>query len=151
ISRLQLLHVVRGQLRRIERNRQLVDLAGKVERHLIVAVIHRRRPADADAEPLVDRPDQGNGPVQLLGGHGLAVHLQRPSATPANTAQVVVRQRRLTEPVVFEIELDRVLAGGQRLRSINYYNLNAEAYFADTVQADVHDLRSVFLSHVPAG
>lgn len=35
--------------------------------------------------------------------------------------------------------------------SINYYNQNAEAYFADTVQADVHDLRSKFLIHVPAG
>jgi SAM-dependent methyltransferase len=35
--------------------------------------------------------------------------------------------------------------------SINYYNQNAEAYFADTVQADVHDLRSKFLFHVPAG
>jgi SAM-dependent methyltransferase len=34
--------------------------------------------------------------------------------------------------------------------SINYYSKNAEAYFADTVQADVHDLRSSFCSR-PAG
>jgi 2-polyprenyl-3-methyl-5-hydroxy-6-metoxy-1,4-benzoquinol methylase len=35
--------------------------------------------------------------------------------------------------------------------SVNYYNQNAEGYFADTVGADVHHLRSKFLTHVPAG
>lgn len=37
------------------------------------------------------------------------------------------------------------------LVSVNYYNQNAESYFADTVGADVHDLRSRFLIHVPSG
>ena len=35
--------------------------------------------------------------------------------------------------------------------SVNYYNQNAESYFADTVGADVHHLRSKFLTQVPAG
>jgi 2-polyprenyl-3-methyl-5-hydroxy-6-metoxy-1,4-benzoquinol methylase len=35
--------------------------------------------------------------------------------------------------------------------SVNYYNQNAEVYFAGTVQADVQDLRSKFLIQVPAG
>src|SRR5215510_12879776 len=48
IGLLQLLHVRRRQLRPIERDRHLVDLPGECERHLIVAVIHRRRAAVAD-------------------------------------------------------------------------------------------------------
>jgi 2-polyprenyl-3-methyl-5-hydroxy-6-metoxy-1,4-benzoquinol methylase len=35
--------------------------------------------------------------------------------------------------------------------SVNYYNQNADSYFADTVTADVRHLRSKFLIHVPAG
>jgi SAM-dependent methyltransferase len=35
--------------------------------------------------------------------------------------------------------------------SVSYYDQNAEAYFAGTVHADVRDLRSKFLIHVPAG
>jgi SAM-dependent methyltransferase len=37
------------------------------------------------------------------------------------------------------------------LISVNYYNRNAEAYFAGTIHADVHDLRSKFLIHVRSG
>src|SRR5262249_14876676 len=40
---------------------------------------------------------------------------------------------------------------GGVLVSVNYYDQNAESYFADTAQADVHHLRSRFLIHVPAG
>ena len=35
--------------------------------------------------------------------------------------------------------------------SVDYYNRNAETYFASTVQSDVHDLRLKFLVHVPIG
>jgi SAM-dependent methyltransferase len=35
--------------------------------------------------------------------------------------------------------------------SVDYYNQNAEIYFADTVKADVQDLRSKFLTYVPTG
>jgi SAM-dependent methyltransferase len=40
---------------------------------------------------------------------------------------------------------------GSILVSIDYYNQNAETYFAGTVQSDVHDLRSKFLIHVLVG
>ena len=35
--------------------------------------------------------------------------------------------------------------------SVDYYNQNADSYFADTVGADVRHLRSKFLIHLPAG
>jgi 2-polyprenyl-3-methyl-5-hydroxy-6-metoxy-1,4-benzoquinol methylase len=35
--------------------------------------------------------------------------------------------------------------------SVSYYNENAQAYFDQTVQANVGDLRSRFLKHVPFG
>jgi hypothetical protein len=115
---LQLLHVRGRQLRPIERDGYLVDLAGEGERHLVVAVIHRCGAGLADVERLVKRQDQGKGPLELLGRHHLVVHLQRPGAAAADTARIVVRQRRLAEPVVPEVVHDRMLAGGQRLRSL---------------------------------
>src|SRR5271169_2453027 len=74
---LQFRHVVRCQLRRIERDGHLVDLAGEVEGDLIVAVIHRRGAAETDVKTLVERFDQGKSPLDLLGRRHLAVDLQR--------------------------------------------------------------------------
>src|SRR5271169_5435371 len=86
LGSLQFLHVVRCQLRRIERDGHLVDLASEVERHLIVAVIHRCGATETDIEALVERLDQGKGPLQLLGRHYLAVDRQRSGAAAAHTA-----------------------------------------------------------------
>src|SRR6266581_302529 len=70
----QLLFVLRRQLRRLERDRQLVDLARECEWDLIIAVIHRRTGFRADVEGLVDRQDQRHRALHLLRRDDLAVH-----------------------------------------------------------------------------
>jgi acetyl esterase/lipase len=69
---LEPLLVFRRELRAIDRDRQLVDLAGEAERHLIVSVVHRRSGIGADVEGLVPLQDKRNRAVHLLGGHLLA-------------------------------------------------------------------------------
>src|SRR5271165_1996618 len=115
VGTLQLLYVVRSQYRRIERDGHLVDGAGEFERHLVVIIIHRRCAGAADIEGLIERLDQGKGMLERLGRYYLAVHLQRSGSALADTAQNVVRQRRLAESVVFEVIFDRMLARGQGL------------------------------------
>src|SRR5271157_1910050 len=83
---LQLLHIVRSQYRRIERDGHLVDGASEFERHLVVLIIHRRCAGATDVEGLVERLDERKGMLQCLGGHYLAVHLQRTGAALADTA-----------------------------------------------------------------
>ena len=57
--------------------------------HLVVAV---------NVERNVEGLNQWKGCVQLLGRHYVAVHLQRPRAAAADTARIVVSERRLAEP-----------------------------------------------------
>src|SRR5271165_7494756 len=86
VGALQLLYVLRGQYRRIERDGHLVDGASEFERYLIVVVIHRRCAGAADVEGLVERLDQGKGMLQCLSRDYLAIHLERSRATLANAA-----------------------------------------------------------------
>ena len=51
----------------------------------------------------------------FFGGDDLAVDLERAGAGPAETAHVVEGERADAEAVIFEVELDRVLAGRQRV------------------------------------
>jgi hypothetical protein len=112
------LHILRCQFRRIKDDGHLVDLASEVERHLVVAIIHRVGAAETNAERNVEGLNQRKGCLQLLGRHYVAVHLQRTRAAAADTARIVVSERRLSEPIVFEVVLDRMPAGGQCLRSL---------------------------------
>ena len=49
------LRLVGRPLWRFDRKRQLVDLAGELERHLVIVVIHRRAGVRPDVERLVPR------------------------------------------------------------------------------------------------
>ena len=50
---LELLNVLRSELRSVDGQRDLLDLAGEPERHLVVLVVHRRAGVGADVEVLV--------------------------------------------------------------------------------------------------
>src|SRR5262249_6956947 len=59
-------------------------------------------------------------------GHLLAVHLEHTGATAGETAHVVEGQRADAEPVVFEVELEHVLAGGESVGSFPARALEVE-------------------------
>ena len=94
------------QLRPVDLERQLVELAGERERHLVVLVVHRRAGVGADVEGLVPLQDERERVFHLLGGDFLAVHLEHAGAALADAAHVVEGQRARAEAVVLEVELD---------------------------------------------
>src|SRR5689334_4684861 len=102
---LQFSYVVGRQLRRIERDRQLVDLAGELERHLIILVVDRVASVGPDIEGLVDRKYERDRALHCLRRDHLAVHLEGAGAAASEAAQIVEGQRREAETVIFEIIL----------------------------------------------
>src|SRR5262249_22336156 len=94
--------LVARYLRRSKLERQLVDLAGELERQL-VAVIHARAGINADVEGLVDRHQERNRVRDRLAGNLLAVYRQHAGAALAKAGAIIL-----------EIEHDGVLAGFER-------------------------------------
>src|SRR5262245_5191507 len=86
-GRLELLDVRRRQLRPIDLQRQLVELAGELERDLVVLVVHRRAGVGPDVEVLVPLQDQRNSALHSP-RHLLAVDFEHTSAAAADTAQI---------------------------------------------------------------
>jgi hypothetical protein len=131
---LELLHVLRRELRRFELNRYLVDLAGELERDLIVLVVHRCKGGIPDVDHGVQRFGQGQSVFHFLGRHDLAVHLQRSGAAAADATHVIICQRLCTEAVVPEVELEGVLSGRERralpLRPLEAQEIIGEDRFA---------------------
>ena len=62
--------------------------------------------------------DQRDGALHLLVGDRLAVDLEDAGAAAADAAHAVEGERAHAEPVVLEVELERVLAGRQRLGAL---------------------------------
>src|SRR5215471_12930075 len=124
---LELLDVRRCQLRSIDLQRELVELAGETERHLVI-IGHRRAGVGADVEVLVPLQDQRNSALHSVARHLLAVDFEHTSAAAADAAQIVKCERADSQPVVFEVELQRVLAWHQCIRS-----LPAHAFQVDEV------------------
>src|SRR5262245_9177306 len=98
------LMVIARQLRRPELECELVELASKAERHLVILVVHWRATIDAHVKGLVYGDEERSGVWDLACNHFLVVHPQGACAA-------------LTEAgaVVFEIEHDAVLARRERL------------------------------------
>src|SRR5262249_25523790 len=92
--------------------------AAERERYFVVVVIHRCGAAVADVERLVEGQGQGNGMLQLLRRHDLAVDLQRSRSAPTYAAQIVVCERLPTEPVVLEVVHNCMLPGSQFIASL---------------------------------
>src|SRR5262252_2765090 len=106
---LELLDVRRRQLRPIDLQRELVELAGELERHLVL-VGHRRPGVGADVEVLVPLHNQRDRVPHGLTRNLLAVDFQHSGAAAADTAYVVEREGAQSEAVILEVELKRVLA-----------------------------------------
>src|ERR1035441_4651179 len=86
-----------------EFNHDFLELAGELERHLTLVIFHNRRAGVlADVERLIKREAQGDGVVDLALRYLLAVHRERAGAALAEAGAVV-----------FEVELDGMLAGGK--------------------------------------
>src|SRR5262245_66121321 len=105
----QLLDVPRRQPGPIDLERQLVELAGKPERHLVVCVVHRRAGIGADVKILVPWPAERDGSLQGLTRHFGTVDLENAGAAAADAANAVEGERGEAEAVIFEVELKRVL------------------------------------------
>ena len=71
----------------------------------------------ADVEGFVPLQDEGQGVLHLLRGDFLAVDLEHAGAAAADAAHVVEGERAGAEAIVLEVELEGVLAGGQRFRT----------------------------------
>src|SRR5215471_14050581 len=113
---LELLDVRRWQLRSIDLQRELVELAGEAERHLVV-IGHRRASVGADVKVLVPLQDQRDRALHALARHLLAVDLEHAGAAAADAAHVVEGERARSKAVVLEVELQLVLAGRERIRA----------------------------------
>src|SRR5690349_1403584 len=81
--------VFRCQLRRLDGDRELVELSGESKRDLVIAVVHRRPGFRADVECLIDWKHQRNRALHLLGRYDLAIDGQRASTAPTDAAHVV--------------------------------------------------------------
>src|SRR5262245_43641662 len=103
--------IFRCEFRPLDRQRQLVQLAGELERHLAVLVVHRRAGSGAHVKGLVSRWDDGERALTLLLRSDLAVDLQDAGAAATDAADIVEGERGKAQSVIFEIELERVLAG----------------------------------------
>ena len=114
---LELLDVFRRELRPVDGQGQLVELAGELERHLIVLVVHRRAGIGAHVEVLVPLQRHRNGLFHLLRRDHLAVDLEYAGAAAAQAAGAAEGERGGTQTVVLEVEFERVLAGCERLRT----------------------------------
>ena len=98
-------------LRTIDLDRQLVEPGRQWERRFVVGVVHAGERVRADIEALVPLQDHRQRTLHLDGLHCLAVHLERAGAGTAEAAHVVEGEGADAEAVVFEVELDGVLAG----------------------------------------
>src|SRR5216110_2047620 len=78
----QALLVRRRELRPVERERELHEPAVEPERHLVVAVLHRRAGVGADVEGLVPLQRDRDHPLHLLRRHHLAVDLEHAGPAP---------------------------------------------------------------------
>src|SRR5215475_6229872 len=81
--------VLGRELRPIDRQRQLVELAGERERHLVLLVVHRRAGVGTDVEGLVELHDDRDRVLHLLGADDLAVDLERPLPRLPDTTHAV--------------------------------------------------------------
>src|ERR1700730_18348647 len=113
----QLLLVLRRQLRWLDGDGQLVDLARERERDLIIAIIYRRSGSRAYVEGLIDWKNQRHRALHFLRRSHIAVHSQGSAAATADAAHVVEGKRSEAETFVLEVEHDGVLAGRKCLRA----------------------------------
>jgi hypothetical protein len=114
---LELLNVRWRQLRAIDLQRQLVERAGELERHLVI-VGHRCAGIGPDVEVFIPLHDERDSVFHGLARHLLAVDLEYTGAAAADAAHVVEGERTEAEAVIFEIEFKRVLARRQRVRCL---------------------------------
>ena len=82
---LKLLDVFRRQLRSVDRKCHLVELAGELERRLVVSVVHPGQRVGADVEALVPRQDEGYRPLHRLSCNLFAVDFEHANAAAPHT------------------------------------------------------------------
>ena len=96
--------VIARRLRRPKLERQLIELPGEAERHLVILVINGGTRVDAHVKSFVDGHDERNGVRDFPGGDVLIVDPQDASAAFAES-----------RAIVFEFEHEGVLARRERL------------------------------------
>src|SRR5581483_1061112 len=114
----ELLLVFWRQLRTVERERHLVNLAGKWERYLVVSVVDGSGSTGADVKRLLEGQAKGNATLHPFCGDHLPVHLERSRTAATNAAHVVECQGGSAEAVIFEVVHNRMLAGSKRFRPL---------------------------------
>ena len=111
----QLLYILWRQLRPFDRECQFAELAGEGEWYLVILIVHRRAGIGADVEVLIPLQYQRQRVFHRLRCHRRAVDLQDARTALTDAAYVVEGERTHAEAVVFEVELQSVLAGRQHL------------------------------------
>src|SRR5262249_17495008 len=106
--------------------RHLLEFAAEAERDLIIPIVYWRAGICTDVQRLVPLQSDGNCPVHRLGSDDLAIDLEHAGAATADTAHVVEGQRGEAKPVVFEVNLEGVLARRQRLLTLPAHALQVE-------------------------
>ncbi len=131
----QLLFIFRGEFRPVHRDGELVEFAGKGERRPVIRVVHAGQRIRADVKAFVPLQDHWQGLFHFPGGDFDAVDLEGAGAGAAKTTHIVEGKGADAQTVVFEVKLDRVLAGLKRLRAfpldaLQIYHVPQEHRFA---------------------
>src|SRR5262249_7239766 len=84
----------------------------------LIVFRHWRAGVRTDVKVLVPLHDERDSVLHRFARHLFAVDLEHTSTTAANATDVVEGERTKTEAVIFEVELKRVLARRQRIRSL---------------------------------
>src|SRR5262245_4474310 len=98
------------QLRSVDRQRELLQLAGELERDLVILVVHRCAGVGTDVEVLIPLHDEWDSELHGLPRHFFAIDLEHARTTATDTARVVIGERAHPETGILELELQRVPA-----------------------------------------
>src|SRR5262245_31871200 len=114
----EFLDVLGRQLRSVDRQREFVNLSGKLERHLVVTIIHRGTGISADVEVLVPLHNQWNGMLHTLSCYFSAIDFEHAGAASTNSTYAIEGKGFDAHTVVFKVEFQRMLARRQCVRAL---------------------------------
>jgi hypothetical protein len=100
--------------RTIDRQGDSFDLSVEGEGRLVVLIVDAGQRVRADVERLVPLQNQWQGALHLLLSYDLAVQIENSHAAAADAGEIVEGESSDPQAIVFEVELQRVLAGRER-------------------------------------
>ena len=125
-GRLKLLHILGRQLRRVERDGQLIDLAVEGKRHVIIAIIDGRAGIRPNIEGFIPGKGERDRAIHHVRRDDFAIDPQRSGSRATKPADIVEGERRKPQPVIFEVIDERMLTRRKRLGRLPFHPFQVE-------------------------